>query len=246
MVRQVVLDTETTGLSPNKGDRIVEVGCVELINRKPTGRHFHYYINPERDIPDEVVALHGIDNNKVKDAPKFRDIAQSFWDYVDGAELVIHNSAFDMGFLQMEFNRLADEGFSQFGRLSEVCGVLDTLKLAREKHPGAKASLDALCKRYGIDNSHRTLHGALLDSEILADVYLLMTGGQTALILDDDEEAGTEQVSFDASAVIESGLPLKRVQPTVEEQTAHRDMMAMIENSAGKKLEWPEKINLSG
>lgn len=239
-MRQIVLDTETTGLSPNKGDRIVEVGCVELVGRKLTGRHFHYYINPERDIPDEVVAVHGIDNDKVKDAPRFRDIAQEFWDYVSGAELVIHNSAFDMGFLQMEFNRLADEGFSQFGQLNDVCSVLDTLKLAREKHPGAKASLDALCKRYGIDNSHRTLHGALLDSEILADVYLLMTGGQTALILDDEEENKAEQVSFDASAVIASNQPLRRVQPTREEQTAHREMLALIEKAAGKAPLWLE------
>jgi DNA polymerase-3 subunit epsilon len=244
-MRQVVLDTETTGLSPNKGDRIVEVGCVELINRKHTGRHFHYYINPERDIPDEVVALHGIDNNKVKDAPKFRDIAQSFWDYVNGAQLVIHNSAFDMGFLQMEFNRLADEGFTQFGLLSDTCGVLDTLKLAREKHPGAKASLDALCKRYGIDNSHRTLHGALLDSEILADVYLLMTGGQTALMLDEEDEGTGEQVSFDASAVIASNQPLKRVRPTPEEHEAHEAMLAAIETASGKPALWSELVSKS-
>lgn len=239
-MRQIVLDTETTGLNPNKGDRIVEVGCVELVDRKLTGRHFHYYINPERDIPDEVVAVHGIDNEKVKDAPRFRDIAGEFWDYVQGAELVIHNSAFDMGFLQMEFNRLVDEGFTQYGQLVDVCGVLDTLKLARDKHPGAKASLDALCKRYGIDNSHRTLHGALLDSEILADVYLLMTGGQTALILDDGEEKQSEQVSFDASAVIRSSQPLKRVQPNATEQAAHREMMAAIEKAAGKPPLWLE------
>jgi DNA polymerase-3 subunit epsilon len=242
MVRQVVLDTETTGLSPNKGDRIVEVGCVEMIDRKLTGRHFHYYINPERDIPEEVIAVHGIDNDKVKDAPKFRDIAQSFWDYVDGAQLVIHNSAFDMGFLQMEFKRLADEGLTQFGLLSDACSVLDTLKLAREKHPGAKASLDALCKRYGIDNSHRTLHGALLDSEILADVYLLMTGGQTALMLDEEDEDSTEQVSFDASAVIASSQPLKRVKPTPEEEEAHQAMLAAIETASGKPALWSELV----
>nr|WP_108124399.1 DNA polymerase III subunit epsilon [Saccharospirillum mangrovi] len=237
-MRQIVLDTETTGLSPNKGDRIVEVGCVELIGRKHTGRHFHYYVNPERDIPAEVVAVHGIDNEKVKDSPKFRDIAEEFWQFVAGAELVIHNAAFDMGFLQMEFDRLATEGRS-FGRLAEHCSVLDTLMLAREKHPGAKASLDALCKRYGIDNSHRTLHGALLDSEILADVYLMMTGGQTALILDEEPaESEQEEVSFDASAILASGERLTVVRPTEMELDAHQQMLAMIEKASGAAPLW--------
>lgn len=241
-MRQIVLDTETTGLSPNKGDRIVEVGCVELVNRKLTGRHFHYYINPERDIPDEVVAVHGIDNEKVKDSPKFRDIALEFWEYAKGAELVIHNAAFDMGFLEMEFERLRQEGHSQFGKLRDVCTVLDTLQLAREKHPGAKASLDALCKRYGIDNSHRTLHGALLDSEILAEVYLMMTGGQTALILDEEEDTQTEQVSFDASHVLESSEPLMKVIPTAEEKAAHEAMLAVIEKACDGEPLWRQKV----
>lgn len=237
-MRQIVLDTETTGLSPNKGDRIVEVGCVELVGRKHTGRHFHYYINPERDIPQEVVAVHGIDNEKVKDAPKFRDIAEEFWTFVGGAELVIHNAKFDMGFLQMEFNRLAKEGDTRFGPLIEHCTVLDTLALAREKHPGAKASLDALCKRYDIDNGHRTLHGALLDSEILADVYLMMTGGQTALILDEESENQQEEVSFDASAVMAAGERLAVIQPTEAELEAHRQMLALIEKNSGTAPLW--------
>lgn len=239
-MRQIVLDTETTGLSPNKGDRIVEVGCVELVGRKHTGRHFHYYINPERDIPDEVVAVHGIDNDKVKDAPKFRDIADEFWQFVEGAELVIHNAPFDMGFLNMEYERLVAEGDRRFGQLAEACTVLDTLVLAREKHPGAKASLDALCKRYGIDNSHRTLHGALLDSEILADVYLLMTGGQTALILDEESDSSGEEVSFDASAVMAAGERLAVVQPTDAELEAHRQMLALIEKTSGAAPLWPQ------
>ncbi|GGX51311.1 DNA polymerase III subunit epsilon [Saccharospirillum salsuginis] len=241
-MRQIVLDTETTGLSPNKGDRIVEVGCVELVNRKLTGRHFHYYINPERDIPDEVVAVHGIDNDKVKDAPKFRDIAQEFWDYAKGAELVIHNAAFDMGFLEMEFERLRQEGHTQFSKLIDVCTVLDTLQVAREKHPGAKASLDALCKRYGIDNSHRTLHGALLDSEILADVYLLMTGGQTDLILDEEEDNQGEQVSFDASHVLASGEALKKVLPSEDEKAAHEAMLSVIDKACGGEALWRQKL----
>ncbi|MFG1498305.1 DNA polymerase III subunit epsilon [Saccharospirillum sp. HFRX-1] len=237
-MRQIVLDTETTGLSPNKGDRIVEVGCVELVGRKHTGRHFHYYINPERDIPEEVIAVHGIDNEKVKDAPKFRDIADDFWQFVAGAELVIHNASFDMGFLQMEFDRLAAEGDSRFGRLDSHCTVLDTLMLAREKHPGAKASLDALCKRYGIDNGHRTLHGALLDSEILADVYLMMTGGQTALILDEEPQSNNEEVSFDASAVMAAGERLVVIEPTAAEREAHLQMLAMIEKKSGTAPLW--------
>lgn len=237
-MRQIVLDTETTGLSPNKGDRIVEVGCVELVNRKLTGRHFHYYINPERDIPEEVVAVHGIDNEKVKDAPKFRDIAEEFWQFVEGAELVIHNAAFDMGFLEMEFQLLAKKGDQRFGTLTDACTVLDTLKLAREKHPGAKASLDALCKRYGIDNSHRTLHGALLDSEILADVYLMLTGGQTALVLDAQSDDDEPEVSFDASQVVASNEPLRKVLPTESERAAHNAMLELIEKKSGTAALW--------
>lgn len=237
-MRQIVLDTETTGLSPNKGDRIVEVGCVELVSRKPTGRHFHYYINPERDIPQEVVAVHGIDNEKVKDAPKFRDIAEEFWQFVEGAELVIHNAAFDMGFLEMEFELLAKKGDKRFGALRDACSVLDTLKLAREKHPGAKASLDALCKRYGIDNSHRTFHGALLDSEILAEVYLMLTGGQTALVLDAQSDDDEPEVTFDASQVVASNEPLKKVQPTEREMAAHNAMLELIEKKSGGVALW--------
>lgn len=237
-MRQIVLDTETTGLSPNKGDRIVEVGCVELLNRKTTGRHFHYYINPERDIPQEVVAVHGIDNDKVKDAPKFHEIAEEFWNFVKGAELVIHNAAFDMGFLEMEYQLLAKKGDQRFGSLTNICSVLDTLKLAREKHPGAKASLDALCKRYGIDNSHRTLHGALLDSEILADVYLMLTGGQTALLLDAQTDDDEPEVIFDASQVVASNEPLRKVQPTQSEMAAHNAMLELIEKKSGAAALW--------
>ncbi|MHA7878343.1 MAG: DNA polymerase III subunit epsilon [Saccharospirillum sp.] len=243
-MRQIVLDTETTGLNPNKGDRIVEVGCVELLNRKLTGRHFHYYINPERDIPQEVVAVHGIDDEKVRDAPKFREIAGEFWAFVEGAELVIHNAAFDMGFLEMEFQRLAKEGDRRFGSLAQACSILDTLKLAREKHPGAKASLDALCKRYGIDNSHRTLHGALLDSEILADVYLMLTGGQTALSLDAQTEESEPEVNFDATAVMASTEPLTVVQPNRVELEAHEAMLALIEKSSGEAPLWRNRIKV--
>ncbi|EAR08410.1 DNA polymerase III subunit epsilon [Reinekea blandensis] len=238
-MRQVVLDTETTGLNPTKGDRIVEVGCVEMVDRKLTGRHFHYYINPERDIPDEVVAVHGIDNDKVKDSPKFRDIAVELWTWLEGAELVIHNAAFDMGFLNAEFERFAQEQREPFEKLETVCGVLDTLKVARDKHPGSKVSLDALCKRYGIDNSHRTLHGALLDSEILADVYLMLTGGQTALILDDSSESGSSDQAVDVSALDDSGGHLITVQPSSAELAAHEAFIDMLAEKSGKDVRWP-------
>lgn len=238
-MRQVVLDTETTGLNPNKGDRIVEVGCVEMIDRKLTGRHYHCYINPERDIPDEVIAVHGIDNEKVKDSPKFRDIAVELWTWIEGAELIIHNAAFDMGFLNAEFKLFADEQGEPFEKLDTVCTVLDTLKVAREKHPGTKVSLDALCKRYGIDNSHRTLHGALLDSEILADVYLMLTGGQTALILDDESETDGKKEAVDLSALDDGGGRLITVSPSAEELQAHEKFVAMLAEKSGRDVEWP-------
>jgi len=238
-MRQVVLDTETTGLSPNKGDRIVEVGCVELIDRKLTGRHFHYYINPERDIPDEVVAIHGIDNEKVKDAPKFRDIAVELWAWLEGAELVIHNAAFDMGFLNREYEIFAQENSESFVKLETVCTVLDTLKVAREKHPGSKVSLDALCKRYGIDNSHRTFHGALLDSEILADVYLMLTGGQTALLLDDDSESDDTKQTVDLSLLGNVQGELISISPTSEEVESHNQFIELLAKKSGKEIIWP-------
>lgn len=238
-MRQVVLDTETTGLNPGKGDRIVEVGCVEMVDRKLTGRHFHYYINPERDIPEEVIAVHGIDNEKVKDSPKFRDVAVELWTWLEGAELVIHNAAFDMGFLNAEFERFAKEQNEPFEKLETVCGVLDTLKVAREKHPGSKVSLDALCKRYGIDNSHRTLHGALLDSEILADVYLMLTGGQTALILDDSTESDGNDQAVDLSALDDTGGTLVTVRPSEAEVAAHNAFLEMLAEKSGKDIQWP-------
>lgn len=240
MNRQIVLDTETTGLNPKNGDRIVEVGCVEMIDRQLTGKHFHYYINPERDIPDEVIAVHGITNEKVKDAPKFRDIAEDLWVFLEGAELVIHNAAFDMGFLNAEYKIFAEEQGETFQPLESVCDVLDTLKVAREKHPGSKVSLDALCKRYGIDNSHRTLHGALLDSEILADVYLMLTGGQTALLLDDDDDQGKEKTAtVDVSAIQNVSGELIETKPSESELEAHRAFLEMLSKKSGEEVNWP-------
>lgn len=199
-MRQIVLDTETTGLEPQLGHRIIEIGCVELINRKLTGRHYHQYINPEREVDQGAMEVHGITNEFLVDKPRFKAIVGEFWDFIRGAELVIHNAAFDIGFLNHEFARL------NMAPVTTECGVLDTLFMARQKHPGQKNSLDALCKRYGVDNSHRDLHGALLDAEILADVYLLMTGGQTALELGSDNQASTQRsegpVSQGKSALI--------------------------------------------
>ena len=238
-MRQIVLDTETTGLNPKKGDRIVEIGCVEMIDRKLTGKHYHVYINPERDIPEEVVAVHGITNEQVKDSPKFRDIAEELWVFLEGAELVIHNAAFDMGFLNAEYQLFAKEQNEPFQKLETACAVLDTLKVAREKHPGSKVSLDALCKRYGIDNSHRTLHGALLDSEILADVYLMLTGGQTALLLDEEPSDETQEESVDLTALTKVNGTLVKVQPSAAELESHQRFMEMIGTKSGKDIHWP-------
>jgi len=185
-MRQVVLDTETTGLEPKQGHRIIEIGCVEVIDRKLTGNHYHQYINPQREIDSGAIEVHGITNEFLVDKPVFKDIAAEFLEFVKGAELVIHNAPFDVGFINHEFAMLS----GNYGKIEESCGILDTLAMARKKHPGQRNSLDALCKRYGIDNSMRDLHGALLDSEILADVYLIMTGGQTMLSLGGDSGEG--------------------------------------------------------
>ncbi len=188
-MRQIVLDTETTGLEPSEGHRIIEIGCVELVDRKLTGNHYHQYLKPNREIDEGAIEVHGITNEFLEDKPLFEDVAQDFLNFVDGAELIIHNAPFDIGFLDHELNLLA----SSKGSMSDYCSVLDTLTLARQMHPGQRNSLDALCKRYDIDNTHRELHGALLDSEILADVYLRMTGGQTSLTLGRQASTNTSQ-----------------------------------------------------
>lgn len=180
MTRQIVLDTETTGLEPQQGHRIIEIGCVELIDRRHTGNRYHQYINPERAIEEGAVEVHGISDGWLADKPVYRDVATAFMDFVRGAELIIHNAPFDVAFLDAELGLLGVE----WGCINDHCTVCDSLTMARELHPGQRNSLDALCKRYGIDNSGRDLHGALLDAELLADVYLAMTGGQTALSLD--------------------------------------------------------------
>jgi DNA polymerase-3 subunit epsilon len=184
-MRQVVLDTETTGLEPEQGHRVIEIGAVEVIDRKFTRRHFHEYINPEREIDDAAIEVHGITLDELSDKPKFGDIAERFLDFIRGAELIIHNAAFDLAFLDYELSLLPGGPAT----MSDICPIVDSLQIARHKHPGQKNSLDALCRRYHVNNAERTLHGALLDAEILADVYLAMTGGQTALLLGEQEAA---------------------------------------------------------
>ena len=227
--RQLILDTETTGINPKEGHRIIEIGCVELVNRRFTGNNFHVYINPDRIIDAEAVAVHGITNERLKDEPRFRDIAQSFYQYIQGAELVIHNAAFDVGFINHEFSML----LPQLPPVEQYCTILDTLMLARELHPGQKNNLDALCRRYDINNSHRTLHGALLDAEILADVYLLMTGGQVSLNLaneHDGEQQGNGQIALQRSG------RLKVLRATEQELAAHESRLDLVQKKGGSCL----------
>jgi len=181
-MRQIVLDTETTGLDPNQGHRIIEIGCVEIQNRKLTGEHFQVYLNPERDIDDGAIQVHGLTTEFLSDKAKFTEIQSQFIEFIKGAELIIHNAPFDVGFIDHELKRLNKEAEP----VESFCTIHDTLVFARNKHPGQRNSLDALCKRYEIKNSHRDLHGALLDAEILADVYLAMTSGQSTLLLNED------------------------------------------------------------
>lgn len=234
-MRQIVLDTETTGLEPSEGHRIIEIGCVELIGRRPTGNNCHLYINPERDIDDGALEVHGITREFLADKPVFGDVVQGFLDYIDGAELVIHNAAFDVGFLNHELALLS----AARGRIEDRCKVLDTLALARNKHPGQKNNLDALCRRYGIDNSHRELHGALLDAQILAEVYLIMTGGQTRLSLGASDSAATGEAHAEAVRRLDPGRPaLRVVQASAAEQEAHQAKLALLAKSCDEGALW--------
>jgi len=227
-MRQIVLDTETTGLDWRNGDRVIEIGCVELLNRSLSGRHFHVYLNPERGIDAEAVAVHGITEDFLADKPKFAGVAADFEDFVRGAELVIHNASFDVGFLDNELGLLGRD------RLKDLCaGVIDTLKLANEQNPGKKASLDALCDRYEIDNAHRELHGALLDAELLAEVYLAMTRGQESLIMALDDEPAPR--SGEADGTPRARAPVKVLRASEDELQAHDGLLADI-SKANKGL----------
>lgn len=228
-MRQIVLDTETTGIDPSEGHRIIEIGCVELMERQLTGRNYHVYINPEREVEAEAITVHGITNEFLADKPKFAEVADEFFEFIKGAELVIHNAAFDVGFMDSEFARL-----KPVRKTADHCGIVDSLAIARKKHPGQKNNLDALCKRYGVDNSNRDLHGALLDAEILADVYLLLTGGQTALSLDAAAEEGGNSGGIRRLPADRPALSVVRASD--EECSAHDEFMAMLEKQAGETV----------
>ncbi len=234
-MRQIVLDTETTGLETSQGHRIIEIGCVELFNRRLTGRHYHQYINPEREVDAGAQAVHGISNAMLADKPVFARIADDFLSFVGDAELVIHNAAFDIGFIDYELNLLRPG----FGSIKARCNVVDTLLMARAKHPGQKNNLDALCKRYGVDNSQRDLHGALLDAEILADVYLLMTGGQTALSLggNQSKEQGGEDHN-QIRRLPQTRAPLPIISATTDELDLHQQKLAAIAKASGDNCVW--------
>ena len=233
--RQVVLDTETTGLEPSQGHKIIEIGCVELVNRRLTGKHYHQYIQPEREIDQGALEVHGISNEFLADKPLFANVVDEFLDFIDGAELIIHNAPFDIGFIDHEL-KLAG---SKVKKTSSICGIIDSLVLARKKHPGQKNNLDALCKRYAVDNAKRELHGALLDAEILADVYLMMTGGQTSLYLGGEAEAGAQEsqqtglVRLDAAR---QALPV--IAANAEELAAHEALLATIDKKSDGQCLW--------
>ncbi|MEN7342962.1 MAG: DNA polymerase III subunit epsilon [Pseudomonadota bacterium] len=232
----IVLDTETTGLDPAADHRIIEIGCVEVINRRVTGKTWHQYINPDRQIDDGAIAVHGIRNEDLADKPRFPEIADEFLKFIVGAELVIHNAPFDVGFIEHELTRMQHKR----RQLRDICKVTDSLQTAREMHPGQRNNLDALCKRYQVDNSGRDLHGALLDARLLGDVYLLMTGGQDSLALDAAEEVGAEDAEKNVidARVASNGL---LVQPTAEECAAHANLMARVAANAGEdKVIWQQ------
>lgn len=217
-MRQIVLDTETTGLDPQQGHRIIEIACLEMIDRKITGDTYHVYINPQREIEREAEQVHGITNDFLKDKPLFKDVAQDFLDYVNGAEMIIHNAPFDVGFIDHEFRLWR----KSVGKISQYCQITDSLKIARQMHMGQRNSLDALCKRYGVDNSHREFHGALLDAELLAKVYLLMTGGQGSLFAEEKAKTNESEKEDAIVHVHQAHSPLEVVYANDEELEAHR------------------------
>ncbi len=236
-MRYVVLDTETTGMPVTDGHRIIEIGCIELDGRQPTGRHYHVYLQPDRAIDEGAIAVHGITDEYLKDKPRFKDIADEFFEFIQGAELVIHNAPFDIGFINNEYALL---GQSERSDISAHCSVLDTLVMARERHPGQRNNLDALCRRYGVDNSGRDLHGALLDAEILAEVYLAMTGGQTNLSLaGDGGDAGGGYVSVSKIRRISAERePLTVLGASAQELAAHQAFLDKIKKASGIEMAW--------
>lgn len=232
MLRQIFLDTETTGLEIRDGNRIIEIGCVEMIDRKLTQNNYHQYIKPDRDSEEGALAVHGITTEFLTDKPRFEEIAEDFLTYIKGAELIIHNAPFDIGFLDYELSLLSGKNI----QLASICEISDSLVLARQMHPGQRNSLDALCKRYEIKNDHRELHGALLDSEILADVYLAMTGGQTALLLGDNAKSESDSGTFTFNHIAGGRQPLSVIKASSVETDSHKKYMEEVEASSGKNL----------
>ena len=233
--RQIVLDTETTGLEPSQGHRIIEIGCVELVDRKLTGKHYHQYIQPEREIDQGALEVHGISNEFLADKPVFSHIVDEFLAFVDGAELIIHNAPFDIGFLDHELTLAANK----VKKISKICSVIDSLVLARSKHPGQKINLDALCIRYAVDNAKRELHGALLDAEILADVYLMMTGGQTSLGL--DAKVQVEGAQSDKNTPLTLNKDRSRLAVLAASQAeldAHQALLSVIDKKSDGQCLW--------
>lgn len=233
-MRQIFLDTETTGLSADNGDRVIEIGCVELINRKLTGNNRHFYLNPGRDSHEEALKVHGITSEFLKDKPKFEAVASDLLEYLKGAELVIHNAPFDLGFLDMELAQIGQPKLRSF-----VANVIDTLVMAKELYPGKRNSLDALCDRLEVDNSGRALHGALLDAELLADVYINLTRGQDALLMDDssgNDDAGQARVLLDLR-----GFDLVVLQASEQELVAHEEVLAQIDKESKGKTVWRQQ-----
>ena len=232
-MRQIILDTETTGLEPERGHRIIEIGCIEMINRRLTGNSFHKYLNPQREVDSGALEVHGLSNEFLADKPLFADIASEFMDFIKGAELVIHNAPFDVGFIDTELERIPEEQYV----IQDICPVLDTLVLAREMHPGQRNSLDALCRRYDVDNSQRDLHGALLDARILAEVFLAMTGGQADLSLESDtgSRAGGQEVE---ARVDRKGLVLKVIPASDGELAAHESLLDRLDEDSGGECLW--------
>jgi DNA polymerase-3 subunit epsilon len=228
-MRQIVLDTETTGLNPRTGDRVIEVGCVELVNRMLTGNNFHRYINPERDSEEGALAVHGLTTEFLRDKPKFAEIANELRDYIQGAEVIIHNAPFDLGFLNNEFKLLGLPSFTE-----HCSGVIDTLVNAKEMHPGKRNSLDALCDRYGVSNAHRKLHGALLDAELLADVYLSMTRGQNSLSMDLEEESGGGEIGLVAVALAEIVV----LAASADEAAEHESVLGGLDKAVKGSCIW--------
>jgi DNA polymerase-3 subunit epsilon len=224
--RQLVLDTETTGLEPSQGHRIIEIGVVEMIDRRLTGNNFHIYLQPDREIDAGAIEVHGITNEFLADKPRFEDIAEELADYLRGAEVIIHNAPFDVGFIDAEFQRM-ENGLT----MASLCEVIDTLVMAREMHPGQRNSLDALCGRYDVDNKHRTKHGALLDSEILADVYLAMTGGQKSLGWEADDDKEGDSNTKGIRRVNREGLSLRVLMANADELAAHEERLDAMASS---------------